>query len=249
MNAVKQRDGIIRTLWAKVVTKIGIAAVIMIGVVFIVIHFLESSSRAIKEISENFESGKISTEFRDYVTEVKGFQRLQVASLKTVDIFTKLDSKSVLWNLIDLPDVKIEIKIPVEYTYYLDLHDQWDFQWNADQVSVKVIAPQIKSSTPAVDISKMNITVQKGSFLRDVDAVKDELIGELSERLAYLADKKIPWIREAARNETKDFINNWFVQIYFKDKEIKPKIDSVFFANEVEPVEKVDSIKLEQKLL
>ncbi|MBM4171732.1 MAG: DUF4230 domain-containing protein [Ignavibacteria bacterium] len=244
-----EKAGAIRTLWAKVVTKIGIAAVVMIGVIFIVIHFIESSSRAIKEISENFESGKITTEFRDYVTEVKGFQRLQVASLKTVDIFTKLDSKSILWNLIDLPDVKIEIKIPVEYTYYLDLKDQWDLQWNEEKLSVKVIAPNIKSGTPAVDISKMNITVQKGSFLRDVESVKNELIGELSEKLAYLADKKIPWIREAARNETKEFINNWFVQIHFKDKEIKPKLDSVFFADEIKPIEKVDSIKLEQKLL
>jgi hypothetical protein len=246
---MSEKEGIIRRMWARVLTKIGIAAVIMFGLIFLVVYLIEKSGKTIKELSESFETGKIETEFRDYVTEVKGLHRLQVASLKTVDIFTKVDSKSILWNLIDLPDVKVEIKLPVEYTYYLDLNDKWDFQIDDSNSTIKVYAPLIKPGTPAVDISGMNVTVQEGSILRDTDEVKEKLISELTERLQNLSFKKIEWIREAARKETIAFVNNWFVQIYFKGLEAKPKLDSLFFADEVTIIPATDSLRIKNSNL
>lgn len=228
----KEKTEIMKRVRSKIITKIAIAAVIVFGGIVISIYFIDRTAGALSDMAEKFQSGKVTTEFRDYVTQIKGFQRLQVASLNTVDIFTKLDSRSVFWNMIDLPDVQVEIKIPVEYSYYLDLNNAWRFDWNDKDKTVTIFAPQIKSNTPAIDLSSMSVTIQKGSFLRDEEEVKEKLIGELSGRLLELADKKIPLIRETARNEVRQFISNWFIKNYFKDSEVKPVIESVVFSDE-----------------
>ncbi len=234
----KEEPDIMKRFWSKIITKIAIGTAVIFGGIVISIYFIDRSAGALSDMAEKFQSGKITNEFRDYVTQIKGFQRLQVATLNTVDIFTKLDSRSVFWNMIDLPDVQVEIKMPVEYSYYLDLNDEWRFDWNDKDKKVTVFAPQIKSNTPAVDVSSMSITIQKGSFLRDEEEVKEKLISELSGRLAEIAEKKIPLIRETARNEIRQFISNWFIKNYFKDSEVNPVIESVVFSDESSNSEK-----------
>jgi hypothetical protein len=202
----------------------------------------------ISDIGKNFKTGKVTTEFRDYVSEIKGLQRLQVASLKTTDIFTRVDSKSILWDLIDLPDVKIEIKFPVDYTYYLDLRDKWYFEWDENTRHIKVIAPKIKSNTPAVNISEMSVTILKGSFLRNVDEVKDSLFKELMPKLIRLSYEKIDLIRETARKEISKIVSNWFNQVYFKGSTVKPELISVYFEDEENQPDTQESIKIDKEL-
>jgi hypothetical protein len=215
-------------------SKVNLTIVIVVIVALLtVIYLAERGCSTISQIAENFKTGKVVTEFHDYVTEVKGLQRLQVASLKTTDVFTRVDSKSILWELFDLPDVKIEIKLPVEYTYYVDLKDKWNFEWDENLMHIKVIAPAIKPNTPAVDISEMRVTILKESYLRDVDAVKDSLFKELMPSLNQLAYEKINLIKETARKETSEFVSNWFIQTYFKEYNTKPKLISVYFVDEV----------------
>jgi hypothetical protein len=74
--------------------------------------------------------------------------------------------------------------------------------------------------------------------------VKEKLRSELSSKLKYVADEKIPLIRETARKETMHFIKNWFINYYFKDSEFKPKNLVIYFSDEVIPLGSTDLIIL-----
>lgn len=237
------------SIWKKLISKINITT-ILLAVILITafIYVVDKGCNTLSQIAENFRTGKVVTEFHDYVTEVKGLQRLQVASLKTTDVFTRVDSKSILWELIDLPDVKIEIKMPVEYTYYLDMKSKWNFEFDESLMHIKVTAPQLKPNTPAVNVSEMKVTILKGSIFRNVDAVKDSLFKELMPRLNQLAYEKVDLVRETARKEVTSFISNWFIQIYFKNHNPKPKLISIHFEDETPQIGTTHSIKIDGEL-
>ncbi|MFH1197967.1 MAG: DUF4230 domain-containing protein [bacterium] len=243
----KRRSGVFGRIISTVLIKVGVSAVVMAGVVYLVIYLLNMSSKAITDISENFNTGNVVNEFQSYVTKMEGSNLLQVASVKSLDKFSKTDSQSILWDLISLPDVVVELQIPVEYTYFIDLKEKWVFRWEEVDKSIIVIAPPIQCGAPAVDVSKMEITEKEGSFLRDVEEVKEKLRSELTERLKYIAVEKISLIRETAREETKHFVNNWFVKFYFKDSEFKPEKIVIYFSGETLPPESNGTIKLERK--
>lgn len=137
-----------------------------------------------------------------------------------------------MWNWVGLPDVRVEIQAPVEYTFYLDLKDKWEFRWQNEEQSIIVIAPSIQSNTPAIDISKMQISKEEGSVLRNEEEVKEKLKQQISKISKTIAQNKIPLIRELARNETRQFVESWFMKVYFKDADIKPHVQSVYFADE-----------------
>ncbi len=223
---------VVESVLTKLLTKIGITFVLVIGIVAIAIYLINYSGEALKNIAQSFSSGKVVNEFYDYITKIEGMNRLQVASLHSVDTFSKSDSKKIIWDLIDLPDVVIEIRVPVEYTYFVDLKKKWEFKWEENEQSIIAISPRIECGTPAADISKMKIIEREGSFLRDVESVREKLQSEMSMNLVSVAPKKIPFILEAARSEIKVFLNNWFFSHYFKDSKIKPKEIIVFFENE-----------------
>lgn len=237
------------SIWKKTLSKITIVPIIVIGAVLVIVIYLNGRDcNILVDIAGKFKTGKVTTEFRDYVTEMKGLQRLQAASLKTTDIFTRVDSRSILWDWIDLPDVKIEIKLPVEYTYYVDFRDKWNFEWDENLMHIKVIAPKIKPNTPAVNISEMSVNILKGSFLRDVDEVKDSLFKELMPRLVQLSYEKIPLVKETARKEISEFVSGWLIQIYFKDYKLKPELISVYFEDETNQTGTSQSIKVDKGL-
>lgn len=232
-------------IWKKLPFKISITVIIISSLFLILILYVtQKGCSTLSQIAWNFKTGKVVTEFYDYVTEVKGMQRLQAASLKTTDVFTRIDSKSILWELIELPDVKVEIKLPVEYTYYLDLKDKWEFEWDEKLMHVKVIAPKLRPNTPAVNISEMKVTVLKGSFLRDVEEVKDSLFRELTPKLTQLSYEKIELVKENARKEVSGFVSDWFLNNYFRAYKVMPKIISIRFEDEADQYNTSPSIKV-----
>lgn len=223
---------IVKTTWAKAFSRIGVTAVLVGGMVYAMTYLIESPGKAIKYIADNFTSGKVVTEFRDYVTSVKGVNYLQVATLQTTDVFSRTDSKAIMWDWIGLPDVNIEIQAPVEYTFYLDLKDHWEFQWHDDEQGIIVVAPRLQPNTPAIDVSNMKILKEEGSVWRDEVEVRQKLTQQITEISKTMANEKIPLIRELARNETRQFIEAWFIKVQFKHAKIKPHVKMVYFADE-----------------
>lgn len=225
-----------------------ILAIIVAGIVAIVIGIytvhrvtdiapktMDKTGEMLTKIASAFKTGTVTIEFHDYVTKVSGVNYLQIANLKSVDTFTRTDSTAIFWNLIGLPDVTVEIQAPVEYTFYLDLNDKWDFIWNPELQSIFIVAPSIKCNTPAVDIANLKMMVKDGSIFRDANIAMEKLKKEMPGLARTVASEKIPLIRELARRETRIFAENWIVKIMFKDSAIKPHVQEVYFADETLP--------------
>ena len=239
---MKLLKSILKTFFIKVFGLILIASLL----IYIIIYIIDFSENTLHKISEGFASGKVVDEFHSYITQIKGSNRLQVASVNSIEVFSKKDSKSILWDLISLPDVVVEIIAPVEYTYFIDLNEKWNFLWEENDTSIIIVAPQIKAGTPAIDVSKMEIIEKQGSFLRNVEEIKNNLRLELSDKLKFTANEKISVIRETARSEIKNFLLNWFIKYYFKDSKLIPKNIFVYFPSETLPKRLLEFNNLEK---
>jgi hypothetical protein len=194
---------------------------------------VNEARRVLEGIAASFQSGTVTLEFRDYVTEVRGLSRLQVAQLKSVDTFSRTDSTAIFWDSLRLPDVRVQLETPVEYTYYLDLDGPWRFTWHEPEQAIVVEAPPIRAGTPAVDLAGLKLTILEGSFLRDEEAAQEKLKAQMPELLHRMAWEKIPLVRETARRQTRLFVENWFVKVRFQNATIKPHVRDVVFADEV----------------
>lgn len=225
-------------------TLVSLVAVMVTGIVIFLLAtnfmdrvekgFSKAGDKAV-EIVQAFKKGTIVTIWKDYVTQVSGSNYLQVAKLNSVETFTRTDSTSAMWDMIDLPDVIVQLETPVEFTFYLNLNDQWQFKWDDADQGITIIAPKIQYNQPAVDISKMSFTTIKGSVLRNEKKVQDQFMQDITTVLSTRAGEKINLIREIARNETNKFFSNWFINSVFKDASQKPHIKAVYFADEKLP--------------
>ncbi|OGF64702.1 MAG: hypothetical protein A2Y62_14675 [Candidatus Fischerbacteria bacterium RBG_13_37_8] len=196
------------------------------------VETIDKAGESLAKIASTFKTGTVTTEFHDYVTNVRGVNYLQIANLKSVDTFTRTDSTAIFWDMIGLPDITVEIQAPIEYTYYLDLNDRWEFTWDQQLQSIIVIAPPIKCNTPAVDIANLKMIVKDGSILRNKELALEKLKKEMPQMVRGVAAEKIPLIRETARREARIFIENWIVKIMFKEYEFKPHVREVYFRDE-----------------
>lgn len=152
----------------------------------------------------------IKADFTSTATTLAGTSRLQVTTIKQVELFERLDS--VTWGGVRFPDVIVNAKAPVEYTFFLDLNGEWNFSW--DDKTMTVLAPPIEFNTPAIDASALEYQVIKGSVLRNEEAVKEALRKTLTEQSKKRAADNIHIAREAARREVEKFVRKFVGQAY-----------------------------------
>ena len=196
---------------------------------------LDQAGDATARIAEAFQKGEVASRWESYVAETEGTNRLQVARLETVETITRTDKKTVAWDMIILPDLTIRMEAPVEYVFYLDLADSWEFFWNENEGGITVLAPEIRHNRPAVDVSNMRFTTLEGSLLRREKPVRNRFVRDMTRVLRSKADEKIPQIRETARDEVRTYVQNWFVALAFPDAPNPPPVDAVYFADETPP--------------
>ncbi len=168
--------------------------------------------RDIQGIVQAFNEGTVTTTFVSYATEVSGSNYLQFATLKQMEVFERTDARATLWGQFALPEVVVEARAPVEYTYYLDLNGHWEMRLEAQKVYVT--APQIQFNTPSVDASAIRYQVREGSIFRDEEEVLATLRDGLMEMSRQRAEEGIDLIRELGRRKTREFIENWLYQAY-----------------------------------
>ena len=197
---------------------------------------------ALKEVLTAFNQGQVVTSFTSYATQLHANQFLQVATLHQREIFTQVDSKRTGFGYIPLPDVEVEARAPVQFTYYLDLKTNWQFTLRDDVIFVR--APDLQFNEPAVDASALTFEVKKSSILRDADRAKENLKNSLTAMVRLRAQENIQLVRENARKEVGDFVQQWLVRS-FSDGANRPV--RVFFPGEVVPGETPQpaSIKVE----
>ena len=168
--------------------------------------------RDLKSVAEAFKSGTVTTSFSSYATEVSGTTFLQFATLRQTEVFERKDATSLLWGQLALPDVVVEARAPVEYTYYLDLNKAWTLRLEGDVI--EVAAPPIEFNTPALDASALRFEVREGSVFRDEAAVAEQLRVGLSDLAKLRARQHVALVRETGRHRTEQFVETWLARAF-----------------------------------
>jgi hypothetical protein len=162
------------------------------------------------DVAAAFRTGTVTTSFRSYATRVTGTTRLQFAELRQEELFERRDAEAVLWGALALPDVVVEARAPVTYTYYVGLEGEWRFRLEGRDVLVT--APRVEWNRPAVDVSALRYSVREGSVFRDEDVALERLRSELTPLLDRRARQQVPFVRETGRRKVEAFVETWLVQ-------------------------------------
>jgi len=203
-----------------VVAVLGVAAMVA-GVAFYLVKrtadlpadVAEQGRQVLKDIhsiAEAFRTGTVTTSFTSYATEVSGSAYFQFATLRQVEVFERRDTSVVLWGQLALPDVVVEARAPVEYTYYLDLNKPWSLR--LEKGIVWVTAPRIEFNAPAIDASAIRFQVREGSVFRDENLALDSLRAGLTEMARTKARQNVALVREVGRRKTEEFVETWLVR-------------------------------------
>jgi hypothetical protein len=175
-------------------------------------------------LANNLSNEALQTRFISYATTISTLRRLEIAQLKQVEVFERKSEASVLWDYLQLPPVVVRATVPVQYQYYVDLNDPWQFDRKDDNLAV--LAPQLKVSTPAADISALNFEVRQGSFFRNEREVAVGLQKEMTPLLEQRGLYNLHLVRETARQELAKIIQDWIspdkalnIKIIFVDED------------------------------
>lgn len=200
----------------------------------------ESALLAVRKVAEAFRTGEVETTLRSYATDLKGVSKFQFAELKQLESFERKDSASIGWGTIPLPDVVVEARGAVVYTYVLDFKKRWELKLHDAQV--EVLAPAPEFSTPALDPSTLTFEIKRGSVLRDEEAVRSALQAGLSQLLEQRAREHLNLVRESGRKATEEFVRNFLLSNYDDAKSLTV---NVRFADEPAGAPKAPPLKVE----
>jgi hypothetical protein len=181
----------------------------------------------LRDVAAAFRTGTVTTTFRSYATNVTGTTRLQFAELRQEELFERRDTEAVLWGTLALPDVVVEARAPVAYTYFLDLDKEWRFRLEGRDVLV--VVPPMEWNRPAADVSALRFAVREGSVIRDEQVALDRLRAQLTPLLERRARQHVPLVRETGRRKVEAFVETWLVQRFDDGAEHRAR---VVFADE-----------------
>lgn len=168
--------------------------------------------QAARELVEAFRTQRVTSSFASEARTLNGTTRLQVATLATQEVFSQKDEASLFWGSLELPEVLVEARAPVEYVYYLDLDGPWHFELREGERVIRVQAPALAFNTPAVDVGALQYVVREGSLLRDEGAALERLRRGLPVLAAERARRSVPLVRDTARRQAAQFVTRWLAQ-------------------------------------
>jgi hypothetical protein len=207
------------TPWALAFAAVAVVAIVAASFVYVfrsarslpedVISGGRQALQTLAGVAAAFRTGTVTTTFRSYATEVTGTTRLQFAQVRQMEVFERRDEAAILWGTFALPDVVVEARAPVEYTYFLDLDKEWQFRLEGK--NVYVLVPPVEYNRPAVDVSALRYEVREGSLLRDEQIALDRLRAELTSLAERRAREQIPLVRETGRRSVEAFVETWLV--------------------------------------
>jgi hypothetical protein len=177
---------------------------------------VEKAGKALSDVASAFNQGRVTTEFISYATTVTPTRRLQFATLKQKEIFTRRDESSTA---------------PIEFTYYLDLNAPWRLV--LEDQTIYVLAPAIHFNTPAIDVSGMQFEVKKDKFFSKTAAAMESLRQSMTILAKDRARENISLVRENGRKETTGFVEEWVAKSFTDGRKYPVK---VFFPDEKLPL-------------
>src|SRR2546426_615800 len=198
--------------WPRTTLWVGVALIAAAGAIFVFKScrdlpgdVIGKAGHALADVAAAFKRGTITTSFVSYATSLSNNTYLQFATLKQMEIFTRTEEPSTAFGYIPLPDVVVEARAPVEYTYYLDLNAKW--QLTLRDGVIHVLAPPIRFNKPAVDASAISYEVRKG-YVKSAEA-QDNLKKSITGLVVLRAKDNIQLVRESGRKQTADFVEKW----------------------------------------
>lgn len=190
----------------------------------------EAVVASVRSVAEAFRTGKVETSLRSYATQLSGVSRFEFAELKQLESFERKDSATIGWGTIPLPDVVVEARGQVVYTYVLDFRKPWDLRLDGTRVEVTAPAPEF--STPALDPSTLTFETKQGSVLRNEETVRASLQAGLAGLLNQRAREHLPLVRETGRKTTEEFVRNFLLSNYDDASSLSVRVR---FADEAAP--------------
>jgi hypothetical protein len=178
---------------------------------------IDKAGTALSSIAAAFKQGTVTTSFVSYATSLTNHQRLQVATLREMALFTQTNQMSTAFGYLPLPEVVVEARAPVEYTYYVDLNAPWRFVLQDGVVIAH--APRLQFNKPAVDASGLSYEVRKGSF--KTDEALEGLKQSITSLVVLRGKENTALVREPARREVAAFVEKW-LQRSFSDARSHP---------------------------
>lgn len=181
---------------------------------------IENTGKALADVASAFHRGTIRTEFTSYATTITNQQLLQFATLRQQELFTRSEASTTGFGYIPLPEVIVEARAPVDYTYHLDLNGPWEFSLK-DKV-IHVYPPPIRFNKPAIDVSAITYEVKKG-YLKTDEAL-DNLKKSLTSLAVLKARDNIPLVRESCRQQTTLFVEHWLSKAFADGEKYPVKV-------------------------
>ena len=191
----------------------------------------EKAGHALKDIVAAFNQGTIATSFISYATSLNANHYFQFATLRQNEVFTRTDEATTGFGYIPLPDLMVEARAPVEYTYFVDFKAKWDFVLRDG--TIYVLVPPIRFNEPAVNASEITYEIKKGSVFRNTTQAKENLQKSVMPMVQRRAKENVALVRETGRKEVADFFEKWLVKSFAEGSNYPIK---VFFADETLPI-------------
>lgn len=225
-----------RSSWPRAFTAIVIVALLVGGAVFVareIIHapaavvdktaeLIDRGGARLRSVAEAFRTGTLRTEFLSQATEVMGTSRFQFATLKQAESFKREEAGSTAWGLLPLPKVVVQAQAPVEYSYFLDFAEPWEFIREGD--TLMVYPPAITPNTPALDVSALTFFTLEGSVWRDESVVREKLRASLTQSLEKRAVENTKLVREVGRQRLATFVEKWLIGRYSDGASVHVKV-------------------------
>jgi hypothetical protein len=228
----------VRSYWPLVIAALGLGALLAALYVFrsarqLPLDVLDKTrelAHDLRGVAEAFRTGKVTYAFASEASELNGNARLQLATLRQVEVFERRDEASLFWGALELPDVVVAARAPVEYVYFADLRKPWTFRLEGHELLVS--APALEFNQPAVDVSALRYEVRAGSVLRDEGLALEHLKQGLTDLARTRAQRNIALARETARREAEHFVETWLLRSFTDARDYRIH---VVFGGEIGP--------------
>lgn len=222
--------------WAKSVMWLGIALIVVSGAAYVFKscrdlplemaaktgQVIDQAGHTLADVAAAFKRGTVSTSFVSYATSISNHQYLQFATLKQMELFTRSEAPSTAFGYVPLPEVVVEARTPVEFTYYLDLNAEWRFV--LENNTINVFTPPIRFNHPAVNVSAMKYEVRKGALNYKRAEVLENLKQSITSLVVLRAKENLPLVRETGRRQTGEFVERWLARSFADGKQYAIKV-------------------------
>lgn len=204
-----------------------------ISIILVPIIVVATSYFVIKKIpstiTQSNSQQSINLSFTSYLNQIKGVKKLQLAEVTSNELIERTSEFSLFWNLLKLPDVVVQARIPTTYTYSINLEEPFKIEFQDSRVIVH--APALTPGPPAPDISGISYEVREKSFLRDSRAAIEELRKTITPLLHQRAKLNTPLALKSAKEELSSLVELWAKQNP-QFKSISKNDIEVIFSNE-----------------